>query len=206
VAGVNGAPRPALPEVQRRILDAAVALFAEQGFDATSVQQVVERAEVTKGALYHYFRAKDDLLYEIYHELISEQLAGLDRIAAAGLAPADALREIIRDLVETTTSRLEPAAVFAREMHKLARDQMSALNAQRRRYHEAVRELVATGQRDGVFAEPAGAETVTLMIFGIINQLPRWYRPDGPTAPRELAGEIADFVLAGLDRRTGGRA
>ena len=44
----------------------------------------------------------------------------------------------------------------------------------------------------------ASAETVTLMVFGIVNQLPQWYRPDGPTTPTQLAGEIADFVLAGL--------
>jgi AcrR family transcriptional regulator len=177
---------------------AAVALFAEQGFDATSVQQIVERAEVTKGAMYHYYRSKDDLLCEIYHDLITRQLDGLDRILAAGHPPARTLREIIVDLVETTASQLAEAAVFGREMHRLATDRMAALRAQRRRYHEGVRELVARGQRGGVFGMAASAETVTLMVFGIVNQLPHWYRPDGPTSPRQLAGEIAAFVLAGL--------
>jgi hypothetical protein len=57
---------------------------------------------------------------------------------------------------------------------------------------------VAGGQRGGVFGTAASAETVTLMVFGIVNQLPRWYRPDGPTSPRALAEEVAAFVLAGL--------
>jgi hypothetical protein len=38
------------------------------------------------------------------------------------------------------------------------------------------------------------------MVFGIVNQLSQWYRPDGPTTPRQLADEIAGFVLAGLSR------
>jgi hypothetical protein len=38
-------------------------------------------------------------------------------------------------------------------------------------------------------------------VFGIINQLPRWYRPEGPISPRRLAGEIAGFVLAGLSSK-----
>jgi len=198
--------------VQRRIVDAAVELFSRKGFDGTSVQEVVDAARVTKGAMYHYFRSKDDLLYEIYHELITEQLAALDRIRALGQPPPQALRAIIVDLVESTAARLPAAAVYAREGHKLAGEPTAAqlvgaapgersgaaLRAQRRRYHEGVRELVARGQRDGAFGTSASAETVTLVVFGIINQLPRWYRPDGPISPRRLADEIAGFVLAGL--------
>jgi len=184
--------------VKDQILDAAVRLFAEKGFDGTSVQEIVERAEVTKGAMYHYFSSKDDLLYEIYHELIGRQLADQERILAAGLSPPDTVRALIVDLVETTTARLAQSAVFAREMHKLAAGPMTALRAQRRRYHEAFRSVVENGQREGAFTTAASAETVTLLVFGVINQLPQWYRPQGRRSPGELADEIADFVLAGL--------
>jgi AcrR family transcriptional regulator len=187
--------------VQARLLDAAVGLFAEKGFDATSVQEIVERAAVTKGAMYHYYKSKDELLYAIYHGLISRQLADLDRIVAAGLPPAQTVRRLIVDLVDTTTARLAEAAVFAQEMHKLAEEPMAALRAQRRRYHEGLRDVVAHGQDSGVFAPVASADTVALMVFGIVNQLPRWYRPDGPKTPAQLAGEIADFVLAALSPR-----
>jgi AcrR family transcriptional regulator len=189
--------------VQRRIVDAALELFARKGFDGTSVQEVVDAAQVTKGAMYHYFRSKDDLLYEIYHELITEQLAGLDRIRVLGQPPPQTLHAIIVDLVVTTAARIRAAAVFAREAHKLASEPMAALRAQRRRYHEGVRELVESGQRDGAFASSASPETVTLMIFGIVNQLSQWYRPDGPISPRQLADEVAGFVLAGLGAQFG---
>ena len=187
--------------VQRRIIDAAVELFSRKGFDGTSVQEVVDAARVTKGAMYHYFRSKDDLLYEIYHELITEQLAALDRIRATRLPAPDTLHAVIVDLVVSTAARIQSAAVFAREAHKLAGEPMAALRAQRREYHEGVRELVARGQREGAFAVTASAETVTLMVFGIVNQLSQWYRPDGPTSPRQLADEVAGFVLAGLGAR-----
>jgi AcrR family transcriptional regulator len=193
-----------VPPVQGRILDAAVRLFAEKGFDATSVQEIVERAAVTKGALYHYFNAKDDLLYAIYHALISVQQADLDRILAERLPPHDTVRAVIVDLVETTTARLEQTAVFAREMHRLGPARMAAVRAERRQYHETFRGILIAGQRDGAFSSVASAETVTLMVFGIIHQLPQWYRPDGPKTPRELGDEIADFVLAGLGVRQPG--
>jgi AcrR family transcriptional regulator len=184
--------------VQSRILEAAVELFAEQGFDATSVQAIVDRAAVTKGALYHYFTSKDDLLYEIYHGLIGRQLADLDRIIAAGYPPADTVRAIVVNLVETTTDALAEAAIFAREMHKLGADRMEAVRSDRRRYDEAFRQVVAGGQRTGAFAYVASPETVALIVFGIVHQLPQWYRPDGPKTPRQLGDEIADLVLAGL--------
>ncbi len=71
---------------RQRIVAAAVALFAEQGFDATSVTEVVARAGVAKGALYHHFASKDDLLYEVYRELVDRQLAGLRRHPRTGPA------------------------------------------------------------------------------------------------------------------------
>jgi AcrR family transcriptional regulator len=187
--------------VQARIVDAAVQLFAEKGFDATSVQEVVERAAVTKGALYHYFRSKDDLLYEVYHRLLGQQLAELDGIVAAGLTPADTIREIIRSLVVTTSGRLAETAIFAREMHRLDASRVAAMRVERRRYHETVRDVVARGQRSGEFAATASPDTVTQIVFGVVNQLPHWYRPDGPTPPPQLAAEIATFVLAALEPR-----
>jgi AcrR family transcriptional regulator len=203
--------------VRARISEAAVALFSEKGFDATSVQEIVERAEVTKGAMYHYYRSKDDLLYEIYHDLLTRQLSDLDRILAAGLTLADTIRSIVVDLVETTADCLKQTVIFARDTHRLSGERMASLRADRRRYHEAVRDLISRGQDEAVFARTASPDTVTLMLFGIVNQLPQWYRPPGPGArgrseasqargrepkelltPRELATEIADFILAGL--------
>jgi len=184
--------------MQARLLAAATELFAEKGFDATSVQEVVERAQVTKGALYHYFDSKQDLLYEIYHSIISLQLAELERILAAG-GPADqTLRAIIVSLVETTADRLDQAVVFGREMHRLDQNRLAAVRADRRRYHDLVRDVVARAQAAGDFAPVADADTVTLVIFGVVNQLPVWYRPSGAKSPAQLGSEIADLILAGL--------
>jgi AcrR family transcriptional regulator len=184
--------------VRERVLAAAVELFATNGFDGTSVQEIVERAQVTKGALYHYFTSKDDLLYEIYHTLLSVQLADLDHILTQRLPPAQTVRAIIFNLIETTAARAKEAAVFAREMHGLDDTHMSTIRADRRRYHETFRHLIERGQADGVFSPVASADTVTLMVFGMVNQLPTWYRPAGRKTTTQLATEVTEFVLAAL--------
>lgn len=189
-----------LADTRTRIVAAAVALFAEQGFDATSVNQVVARAGVAKGALYHHFESKDDLLYEVYRELVDRQLAGLDGVLSQQLTPAAAVRAIIRDMVVTTAECAAEAKVFFREGHRLGDTNQLRVRAARRRIHDAVTDLVRSAQESGEFARPAGPEMVTFTIFGVINELPVWYSPDGPLTPDQIAAELSDLVLAALER------
>lgn len=185
-------------DTRTRIVAAAVALFAEQGYDATSVNQVVARAGVAKGALYHHFGSKDDLLYEVYRELVERQLAGLAEILARGLPPADTLRAIVHDMVDTTAAHAAEAKVFFREGYRLSDANQRRVRAARRQIHDAVTELVRSAQCDGAFVTVASPEMVTFTVFGVINELPVWYSPDGPKSPAQLAGELAGLVLSAL--------
>jgi AcrR family transcriptional regulator len=184
--------------VRARVLDAAVELFAQQGYDGTSVAQVVAAAGVAKGGFYHHFASKEALLYEVYGDLITRQLAVMDEIVARGLPAAETLRALIKDLVVSTAASARPALVFWREMHKLGDERTEQYRRERRRYHDTVRRLVRDAQASGEFARSASADTVAFTIFGFVNELPLWYRPTGRKRPAQLADELADFVLAAL--------
>lgn len=188
------------PDARARVLDAAVELFAQHGFDGTSVSQVIARAGVAKGGFYHHFASKESLLYEVYGDLISRQLAALDEIVSRGLPPAETLRALIHDLVESTAASARPALVFWREMHRLGDERTAQYRRQRRRYHDAVRKLISDGQASSEFATVASADTVTFTIFGYVNELPLWYRSTGRQRPAQLASELADLVLAALGK------
>jgi len=184
--------------VRDRILDAAVELFAEQGYDAVSVTQIIHRVGITKGGFYHHFASKEQLLYEVYGDLISRQLAVMDEIVARRLPPAETLRLLIVDLVESTAASAQRALVFGREMSRLGDERTSEYRRARRRYHDTVQKLVRSGQRSGDFARTASADVVTFTIFGMVNELPLWFRSDGRKKASQLGTELADFVLAGL--------
>jgi AcrR family transcriptional regulator len=186
-------------DARARVLDAAVELFAQHGSDGTSVSQVITRAGVAKGGFYHHFASKEALLYEVYGDLISRQLDGMEAILAQGLPAAQTLRSLIRDLVSTTAASARPALVFWREMHRLGDDRAAQYRRARRRYHDAVHKLVRDAQAAGEFAAVASADTVTFTIFGYVNELPLWYRPNGRKRPAQLADELADLVLAALE-------
>lgn len=184
--------------LRRRILAAAVDLFADHGYDATSVSQVINRAGVAKGGFYHHFASKKELLYAVYGDLIQRQLEGLERILAQRMPPAETLRALIMDLVETTAASTREALVFSRELSQLGNRRIVQMRGQRRRYHNALIKLVDAAQQRGQFSPVASPEIVVYMIFGVVNELPRWYRPAGRVRPEQIGTEIADLVLAGL--------
>ena len=186
-------------DARERVLSAAVDLFARQGYDGTSVAQVISAAGVAKGGFYHHFASKESLLYEVYGDLITRQLAGLDAILARQLPPAQALREITVDLVESTAASAQQALVFWRELHRLGDDTTAQYRRARRRYHDAVQKLIRDGQARGDFATVASPEVITFTLFGVINELPLWYRPNGRKRPAQIAAELADLILAALE-------
>ena len=183
---------------RERVLDAAVELFAERGYDGTSISQVIERANLTKGGFYHHFASKEALLFEVYGDLINRQLQAMDAILARNLPPTQTLRLLILDLVESTAASSRRALVFWRELGRLGDERTADYRAARRRYHDTVRRLIRQGQASGAFAGVASADTITFTIFGVINELPLWYRPSGRKKPSQIGTELADFVLRAL--------
>ncbi|MFJ5553162.1 TetR/AcrR family transcriptional regulator [Streptomyces sp. NPDC093225] len=184
--------------VPQRLLAAATRLFADRGYDRTSVQEIVEAAGVTKGALYHYFGSKDDLLHEVYARMLRLQQERLDAIAGSGAPVEERLRAAAADVVVTTIENLDDAMIFFRSMHQLSPEKSRQVRAARRQYHERFRALVEEGQRSGVFATATPADLVVDYHFGSVHHLGTWYRADGPMSPQEVADHLADLLLRAL--------
>src|SRR5688500_648948 len=108
--------------IQEELQRVSVELFSTQGYAKTSVQQIVDAAGVTKGALYHYFSSKDDLLFDIYDRLLTLQRARLDEIVARGLEPLETMRLVCEDLIVTSIGWIREGAVFFRSQHMLSDD------------------------------------------------------------------------------------
>ncbi|PRW61836.1 TetR/AcrR family transcriptional regulator [Actinopolyspora mortivallis] len=184
--------------VPQRLLAAATRLFAEHGFETTSVQQIVDAAGVTKGAMYHYFGSKDDLLYEIYARVLRVQTARMEQAADSTESVQRRLRAVAVDVVVTTVTHLEDTVIFFRSMHLLHPDKQAEVRAQRRRYHERVRGLIEEGQASGVFRADRSAELVVDFFFGAVHHLGFWYRRDGPMSARQVGEQFADLLLDAL--------
>ena len=184
--------------VPQRLLTVSTRLFAEQGFEITSVQQIVDAAGVTKGAMYHYFGSKDELLYEIYARVLRVQTARMLDLAEGDQSVSERLHAVASDVVATTAANLDDTVIFFRSMHLLHADKQAEVRSERRRYHERVRQLIQEGQREGVFRQDKEAELVVDFFFGAVHHLGTWFRHDGELTGAEVGQQFADLLLTSL--------
>jgi AcrR family transcriptional regulator len=184
--------------VRQRLLGEATRLFAERGFESTSVQEIVTAAGVTKGAMYHYFDSKDDLLHEIYGRVLRLQTERLTQFADSPDPVTERLHGAAADVVRTTVENLDDSKIFFRSMHLLAPDTRKSVRAERRIYHERFRDLVTEGQREGVFRTDVPADIVVDFFFGSVHHLGTWYSPEGPISGAALGDHFADLLLTSL--------
>jgi AcrR family transcriptional regulator len=184
--------------IPERLMRVSVELFAEHGYAQTSVQQIVDAAGVTKGALYHYFTSKDDLLFDIYDRLLSMQREHLDGIVARGLDPEATIRLVCEDVIVTSIEGLADGAVFFRSQHMLSEKRQREVKQRRREYNDAFEAILARGRADGIFRTDIPPAILIANFFSDAHYLAQWYSPGGPLTKQQVAGELTDLYLAGL--------
>ncbi|MEO3857138.1 TetR/AcrR family transcriptional regulator [Acrocarpospora sp. B8E8] len=184
--------------VRQRLLSVATRLFAERGFEGTSVQEIVAAAGVTKGAMYHYFDSKDDLLHEIYGKVLRMQMERLNMFADGDSPIEERLHAAAQDVVVTTVENLDDSKIFFQSNHQLAPATSKLVRAERRRYHERFRDLVVEGQSNGTFRADIPAEMAVDFFFGSVHHLGTWYHPEGTLSGQDVGRYFADLLLASL--------
>ncbi|QHT55112.1 TetR/AcrR family transcriptional regulator [Cellulomonas sp. H30R-01] len=186
------------------VLRAALGLFAAQGYANTSVQQVVDAAGVTKGAMYHYFQSKDDLLFAVYDRMLTLQTDHLEAIAARD-EPVDVLlRAACVDVIETSIDFLLEGTVFFRSVHMLSQPRQQEVTRRRRAYHDTFAALLEKGQADGHYRTDVPRGVIVAHFFADVHYLPTWFSPDGPETKEQVAAQLTELFLAGIAARPEG--
>jgi AcrR family transcriptional regulator len=190
-----------LPPPGRAIADVAVGLFDRHGYDATGVQQIVDAAGVTKGAFYHYFATKDDLLRMILEEYIDGALAEVVAIHDADATSSEKLRQVIRHILESLVANRESVSVFLRDRRALTDESFAAIKVKRDAYSDVLTAIVEAGMAAGELARRGAPRVVAFGIVGMCVWGREWLDPGGPAAVPEIADWYADMVLDGLRLR-----
>lgn len=192
-------------EIRRaEILDAAAALFDDFGFHRTSTSAIAERAGTAKATVYHYFRAKHDLLFAIHDEWIDNLIAEFREREREIEDPIELLHRVFRDLLALIDSRPGHVRVFFECYRELPDDLLVAARAKRDLYEGLVEETLLRGMREGTvtWQDP---RTATFGLFGMCNWAYQWYRPEGRLHHSEIADQLFTIYRDGvaLRERTG---
>ena len=181
---------------QRAILEVAVAAFIEFGYDATAMGVLATRLALSKSAIYHHFTSKDELL-----ELaLAEALDGLEGVLteeSVQVGPAiDRLARVLRGAVRVLTDRL-PYVTLLLRVRGNTDVERSALS-RRRAFDRAVTTLVTEARDEGSLRGDIDPRVVTRLLFGMVNSIAEWYRPEGPEDAAQLADDVLAVALDGL--------
>ncbi|MFJ4253231.1 TetR/AcrR family transcriptional regulator [Microbacterium sp. NPDC090003] len=182
---------------RRGLLDAAVAVFNESGYDGTSVAALAARLGLSKAALYHHFSSKEEIL----ETALDEALDGLEGVLAAtdAVRPGDRLAAVLEGAVGVLVAHL-PSVTLLLRVRGNSEVERCALE-RRRAFDQAVTAIVRAAQDEGAVRADVDASVATRLLFGMVNSLIEWYRPNGPEGAEALARDVLAVALDGLRTR-----
>lgn len=188
--------RRARDEKRDAVLRMAVRLFLEEGYHRTPLTTIAERLNITKPALYNYFRSKEEILHELFRLGEAQYEANFGRVAKAegdGLAK---LRELIRAYARIMTTDI--GKCFARiDDRELGEDARAEMRAAKRRYDAAFREQIRRGVEDGSIL-PCDPKLAAFAIAGALNGIADWHDSDGALSVDAIGDEYARILTDGL--------
>jgi AcrR family transcriptional regulator len=156
---------------RRQILDAAVRVFARQGFHACRVSDVADEAGVAYGLVYHYFNSKDEVLNELFVERWSLLLAAIEETDRAGVDPREKLGAVATFIFESYRHDPELMKVIIVEVTRAANSFGKTHLEEIRRAYESIAKIVAEGQESGAFRRDIAPMFASMAFYGAIEQL-----------------------------------
>ncbi|WP_166352469.1 TetR/AcrR family transcriptional regulator [Phytoactinopolyspora limicola] len=178
------------------LLNVAVKLFNERGYDGTSMEDLSRKLGITKSAIYHHVPSKQELL----RLAVDRALDGLFEVAQeveAMPGPAvERLEALVRGSVAVLTDRL-PFVTLLLRVHGNTKVERDAL-ARRREFDRFAADLVKQAEAEGDLRPDIEPATTARLLFGLVNSLIEWYRPGRGTDTAALADAVCKITFDGL--------
>jgi AcrR family transcriptional regulator len=189
--------------VQQEIYEQATELFAQRGYPGTSLQDIADAVGLTRPALYHYVRSKDELLARLVAEVTVEAASDIGTIAVrADLTAAERIREIVRHTVHSNGMHARRFQLLIRSEAYLPAEVRDAYELNRRSVLRSLTQVIEEGIADGSF-RPQEPRVAALGVLGIANWVAWWYHPGSHRDLDAVSDELADFAVHGLAAEQG---
>ena len=194
---------PGYDEQRHAILGRAAQLFARQGYPATSMNQIADASGLSKATLYHYYRDKYSLLVNIADEHVTRLQALVGGFESAALPPRARLQQLIH--------RIVAEYAYAQDAHRVLTEDVRFLQTEdRARVLEKERQVVAGFARAVSDLRPeleadGLSKPLTMLLFGMINWMFTWMKPDGALTHETMAPIVSDLFFGGITAVKAGR-
>lgn len=198
MTGMAGGRRRTVRSSQTKeaILKAAGIVFAENGYEATSLEAIAAEAGVTKATVYYHFDSKEAIYGAVLTRYLVEALETVQAHIKRGGSATDILCRILQSQLDDT---LDPAKRYIsyQEIVRAHPETRRTVRECQRRYEDAVASIIQRGQDSGEFLE-GDARILTFLLVGAIGRTSRWFRPGGRISVAEFRQTVLRLLLGGL--------
>jgi AcrR family transcriptional regulator len=181
---------------RKQILDSAAALFAQGGYLGTTMNEVAEACGVTKPTLYHYFRDKEDLLMSIADGHVSALVSLVVAVEQEHEPGPQRLHVLVQRFLQEYGSARDQHRVLTEDVKFLRPKDLEQVLDKERRVVSAFANAIAAMRPD--LERHQLVKPLAMLLFGMINWLFTWWRPDGALGPQALATLIDQLLFGGL--------
>ncbi|WP_010676989.1 TetR/AcrR family transcriptional regulator [Bacillus timonensis] len=186
-------------EKKKMLIDAALHLFEKKGYMQTSVQDIVEYANVTKGSFYYYFESKEDVLYLIHDEFIEYELNKVTEIMELpGLTYTEKLEKMILATWKSIALYKEQVAIYLHERKFITDNKYDLIQEKRDQYENFFVTVLKKGIEAGEFDPSINPKLITFSILGMSGWGIYWYQKDGQLSIEEIAKMHTNMILKGI--------
>jgi AcrR family transcriptional regulator len=188
---------------KQRIRRKAARLFAQNGYDATGIQEISDAVGLGRGALYHHIGSKEQLLFDIITVSVIGVVEEAEALLQAPIDSSEKVRRLSRMMTRPVADNQAEWTVFFREVAALRGPLRRTVLAWRERFEDVWTEVIRQGVASGEFrpVDPV----VVKGILGMHNYAHVWLRPRGRLTPDEISASFCELLLAGLQQPDAGR-
>jgi AcrR family transcriptional regulator len=188
------------PASTRRLEIATLAaeLFDARGYHDTSMEDIADAVGLRKPTLYHYFKSKDEILYEIHNEMIDLINSRHEARLANGIeSQSSALRALMGDVIELMETHPGHLRIFFEHHRELPAEYKATIREKRARFRQYVRDAISGGIDNGEFHE-VDIELTTLAVLGMANWTYQWLRPSSDRTVAEVTDSFWRLAMRGI--------
>jgi AcrR family transcriptional regulator len=183
---------------REKLLRSAVDLFYKKGYADTSIRQIGAKAGITTSLVYHYFKNKEDMLFEILQNISKQLCAALKEVEERTTDPMECLREMIVVHTAIELDRNKKASkILVEEVYWIRGKKKKIITEKQREIYDLYMQKLEELQEKDLLGD-VDLTVLNFSIFGIINWFFRWYREGGRLSKEEVADNIWKIVFHGM--------
>ena len=181
------------------ILEVAARHFYEKGYHATTIEDIAGEVGMLKGSIYYYIESKEELLYEIFLDVIEHGQAGVEKALKDVTDPAEQLERGLEQHIEAIIRNQARCGLFLHEFNALSKPRKQHVQEARKKYQKIFVEIIARGQQSGAFVE-GDPNLLVNAVLGMCNWVCRWYRSENSPPLETVKKTYVGIIKGGIAR------